>query len=268
MLSTISKQFSQCSCTWCGKGYKTKINLEKHTILCELIHKSNKKRPNKNNSDLNDYDDICDDLPSPKKMYQMLLELGYKYSKLEEKMDEVNKFVIKKKKKINVLEWLNSNIIPSLVFENLIEQIKIIDSDIEFLLENNFLETINVVLSRFLYFREEESDFIPLFAFVQKLNIFYAFVEGGVWMELPKDKLCLFLMRVQMKISKAFHEWKKQRATQIRDDESFAILCDKTLIKIMGNEFKQDSTFGKMRASIYNKMKTDMKAMIEYEFEF
>ena len=272
MLSMSSKQFSQCSCTWCGKGYKTKINLEKHAVLCELIYKSNtsKKRANKNNSELNDYDIIGDDLPSPKKMYQMLLELGYKYSKLEEKMDEVNKFVVKKKKKINVLEWLNSNVTPSLVFEKLIDKIKIIDSDIDFLLENNFLDTINVVLSRFLYSQEGEgeSNFIPLFAFVQKNNIFYAFVEDGGWMELPKDKLCLFLMRVQMKISKAFHEWKKQRAIRIRDDESFAILCDKTLIKIMGNEFKQDSTFGKMRAVMYNKMKTDMKAMVEYEFEF
>ena len=271
MLSMNFKQFSQCSCAWCGKGYKTKINLDKHTILCELIYKSSKKRANKNNYDLNDFDDIDDDLPSPKKMYQMLLELGYKYSKLEEKMDEVNKFVIKKKKKINVLEWLNSNVTPSLVFENLIEQIKIIDSDIEFLLENNFLDTINVVLSRVLYLEREgdlENNFIPLFAFVQKTNIFYAFVEGGGWMELPKDKLCLFLMRVQMKISKTFHEWKKQRVTRIRDDESFAILCDKTLIKIMGNEFKQDSTFGKMRTVMYNKMKTDMKAMVEYEFEF
>lgn len=266
MLSMNFKQFSQCSCTWCGKGYKTKINLEKHTILCELIHKSSKKRANTNSDD---YHDICDDLPSPKKMYQMLLELGYKYSKLEEKLDEVNKFVIKKKKKINVLEWLNSNIVPSLVFENLIDKIKIIDSDIEFLLENNFLETINVVLSRFLYLENDlENNLIPLFAFVQKTNIFYAFVEGSQWVELPKDKLCLFLMRVQMKISKAFHEWKKQRATRIRDEESFAILCDKTLIKIMGNEFKQDSTFGKMRAVMYNKMKTDMKAMVEYEFEF
>ena len=269
MLSMNSKQFSQCCCTWCGKGYKTKINLEKHAVLCELIYKSSKKRANKSNSELNDYDDIGDDLPSPKKMYQMLLELGHKYSKLEEKMDEVNKFVIKKKKKINVLEWLNSNIVPSLVFENLIDKINIIDSDIDFLLENSFLDTMNVVLSRFLYLESDlESNAIPLFAFVQKTNIFYAFVEGSIWVELPKDKLCLFLMRIQMKISKAFHEWKKQRATRIRDEESFAILCDKTLIKIMGNEFNQDSTFGKMRTVMYNKMKTDMKAMVEYEFEF
>jgi hypothetical protein len=173
MLSMNSKQ---CCCTWCGKSYKTRVNLDKHVILCELIHKSSKKHGSNKNSDLTDLNEIGDDLPSPKKMYQMLLELGYKYSKLEEKMEEVNKFIVKKKQKINVVEWLNSNITPSLVFENLIDQIKIIDSDIEFLFENNFLDMINGVLSRFVYNGESSNNLIPLFAFSQKANVFYAFV--------------------------------------------------------------------------------------------
>ena len=271
----------QCCCTWCGKGYKSRGNLDKHVILCELIQKSNKKRVTNKNSDLTDYDEVCEDLPSPKKMYQMLLELGYKYSKLEEKMEEVNKFIVKKKQKINVVEWLNSNITPSLVFENLIDQIKIIDSDIEFLFENNFLDMINGVLSRFVYNGESSNNLIPLFAFSQKTNVFYAFVKlnnnnnnnnlcedkcCGVWSELSKDQLMKFLMRIQMKVSKAFCEW-KTRCGRVNDD-SFDIMCDKTLIKIMGNEFNQDSTFNKMRGVMYNKMKTDMKAMVEYEFEF
>ena len=212
MLSMNSKQ---CCCTWCGKGYKTRVNLDKHVILCELIHKSSKKHGSNKNSDLNE---IGDDLPSPKKMYQMLLELGYKYSKLEEKMEEVNKFIVKKKQKINVVEWLNSNITPSLVFENLIDQIKINDSDIEFLFENNFLDMINGVLSRFVYNGESS---VPLFAFSQKANVFYAFVNlnnnnnnnnnnlcddkcCGIWSELSKDQLMKFLMLIQMKVSKAF----------------------------------------------------------------
>jgi uncharacterized protein YeeX (DUF496 family) len=270
MLSINSKP----CCIWCGKDYKTKINLEKHVILCELIHKSNSKKKSVS------CDDISEDLPSPKKMYQMLLELGYKYSKLEEKMEQVNKFVVKNKKKINVIEWLNSNATPNLVFDKLIDIINVIDSDVEYLMNNSFLDTMNLVLSRFLYHLESgESIFTPLFAFSQKVNIFYAFVQSsdkdtsdkennGVWMELPKDKLCLFLMRVQIKISKAFHEWKKPRANKIRDEDSFAVLCDKTLIKIMANEFKTEATFNKMRGIMYNKMKTDMKAILEYEFEF
>ena len=265
-----SKQMSQC-CVWCGKSYKNKVHLEKHGILCELIHNCNKKRFNKNSS--ND-DDINDDVPCPKKMYQMLLELGYKYCKLEEKMDEVNKFVVKKKKKINVIEWLNANIVPSFVFDDLISKIKITDGDVEFLIENSFLDTMSLVLSRFIYCNEsssseaDTSNFVPLFAFVQKHNVFYAFTIEKVWMELPKDKLVSFLMNVQMKISKAFHEWKKPRARRIQDDENFALLCDKTLMKIMANEFKHEATFNKIRLVIYNKIKTDMKALLEYEFEF
>jgi len=269
-----SKQSSQC-CVYCGKSYKNKVYLEKHGILCELLHNCSKKRLNKNSSSDDLADDISDDVPCPKKMYQMLLELGYKYSKLEEKMDEVNKFVVKKKKKINVIEWLNANITPGFIFDDLISKIKITDSDVEFLMENSFLDTMNVVLSRFIYCNSESensndscTNFVPLFAFIQKNNVFYTFTSGNVWMELPKDKLVSFMMNVQMKISKAFHEWKKPRARRIQDEENFALLCDKTLMKIMSNEFKSEATFNKIRAVIYNKMKTDMKALVEYEFEF
>jgi hypothetical protein len=263
MNNSINKYSGHC-CLHCGKGYKTRTNLEKHINLCELLHKGKK-------SSVRVDDD--EELPSQRKMFQMLLELGQKYNKLEEKVDEINKWVVKKKKKINVVEWLNANMVPNLVFEKLHEKITIIDSDIEFLLENTFLDTINEVFTRTLYNMEGESEIkIPMFAFVQKANIFYIFDnkdgDNGVWIELTRDKLMRFLMRIQMKISKAFCEWKKKRADKNRDDDHFAVLCDKTTVKIMGTEFNQDATFGKMKAIMYNKMKADMKALIEYEFEF
>ena len=273
-ISNITNKHLQC-CIYCDKGYKNRSNLEKHINLCELVHKSKKYR--------NDEDEEFE-LPSQKKMFQMLLELGQKYSRLEEKVDEMNKWVLKKKKKINVLEWLNSNIVPHLVFEDLHEKIVIIDSDIEFLLQNSLLDTMNEVLSRTVYNISDISGLdssldssvecvIPLFAFVQKANIFYVFSNNndnikGVWIELPREILKRFFMKIQMKISKAFCEWKKKRADKTRDDESFDILCDKTIVKIMGTEFNQDTTFGKMKTTMYNKMKTDMKSLIEYEFEF
>ena len=260
------RQYATHYCIHCGKSYKIKSNLDKHIYFCELMHRVKK-------TGVQIEDD--EELPSSRKMFQMLLDLGEKYNKLEEKLNEIDKFVVRKKKKINVLEWLNGNILPNLVFKHLHETIVIIDSDIEFLLENSFLETINTILSRTIYKTELDTDIkMPMFAFVQKPNIFYIFdknendTENGVWAELPKDKLALFLMRVQMKISKAFCEWKKQRNNAICDDERFAILCDKTIVKIMGTEFREDKTFHKMKSIIYNNMKADMKALIEYEFEF
>jgi hypothetical protein len=36
----------------------------------------------------------------------------------------------------------------------------------------------------------------------------------------------------------------------------------------MGIDFKQESALSRVRSNMYSKMKVDMKAMIEYEFEF
>ena len=255
------KQSAQC-CIHCGKGYKTRINLEKHLVLCELVHKSKRTA-------LNDDEEMT--MPSQKQMFQMLLELGQKYSKLEEKVDEINKWVVKKKKKINVLEWLNVNIIPNLIFENLTDKIQIIESDLEFLLQNSFLDTINEVFARTIYNISETEN--PIFAFAQKSNIFYIYDTNDssnqpVWLELSKDKLIRFLNKMQMKMSKSFYEWRKKNAEKIRDNDSLSTLCDSAVLKIMSTEFKQDSTLSKMKITMYNKMKTDMKALIEYEFEF
>ena len=71
-----------------------------------------------------------------------------------------------------------------------------------------------------------------------------------------------------MKILKAFIEWKKINNPQIIDNEKLSILIDKTSIKMMSVDFKQEATLSKIRANMYSRMKTDMKALVEYEFQF
>jgi hypothetical protein len=254
------KQPAHC-CIYCGKTYKLRSNVDKHMTLCELLHKSKKQ------GFIVEEDD---DTPSLKKMYKMLLELGKKYTSLEEKVDEINKFVVKKKKKINVLEWLNANLQPSLVFEKLHEKISIIDEDISYLLTNSFNDTLNGIFNRSIY-TVSESEY-PIFAFIQKANIFYVYDKNNEdkieWQELSREKLIKFLNKVHMKLSKHFNDWKKKQINEIKENDSFATICDKTLVKLMSVEFKQDSILGKTRSSMYSRMKTDMKALVEYEFEF
>ena len=93
-------------CHFCGKEYVKKSCLEKHAILCEIIFKTNHKNKNITN---NEEDEI---LPSQRRLYQMLIELGIKYNRLEEKVEEMSKVIVKQRKKINVLDWLNTNIKP------------------------------------------------------------------------------------------------------------------------------------------------------------
>lgn len=250
------KQPSQC-CKYCGKSYLKKTNLDKHVIICELLNNSKQKIIVEDE----------DEMPSQRKMYQLLLELGNKYNKLEEKVDELSKWVIKKKKKINVIEWLNTNITPQIAFDNLIEKIVVDKNDIDYLFQNAFADTLNHIFSRNIYNRSETE--YPIFAFVQKPNQFYIYENEEVkWIEVNREKLVKFLNRVHTKLYRLYLEWKKENRAQIEEDEKVSLLCDKTTCKLMDIDFRQEAILGKIRANMYGRMKTDMKVMVEYEFEF
>ena len=254
------KQPAQC-CIHCGKSYIKRTNLNNHVIICELLH-------NRRNTSLV-IEDEEEPLPSQRKMFHMLIELGKKYNKLEEKVEELNKWVIKKKKKINILEWLNDNNKPNILFDSIIDKITVNEDDIKYLFENSFNNVLNEIFLRTIYnFNEDEN---PMFAFVQKANVFYVYElinDNKMWIELSKEKLIKFLNKVHTKILKAFCEFKQERIHEIRASDNYSIKCDKTMIKIMSVEFNQETILSKVRSMMFANMKTDMKAVVEFEFEF
>ena len=260
---------SRLCCEYCGKEYKRKINFDKHFILCEIVYKAKKKdrRIDKENEEINE------EMPTQKQMYKMILELALKYNKLEEKMELMNKWVDKTKKKINVLDWLNtsSNLKPEIIFDNLADSISILESDLDLLFNGNFDNILNEIFTRNFYQKDESE--ISLFAFIQKTNTIYVYSKDtsslqAVWIELSREKLIYFLNKVHFKIVKTLSEWKKNNSEKINNSDKLEEIYNKAKIKLMGIDFKHDSTLNKIKLSIYNKMKKDMKALIEYEFEF
>ena len=254
------KQPAQC-CIYCGKSYIKRTNLDKHIVICELLHKRNK-------SSLI-IEDEEESLPSQKKLFQLLIELGQKYNRLEEKVNELNKWFLKKKKKINILEWLNDNITTNILFDSVIDKIIINEDDIRILLENSFNDVLNEIFSRTIYnFNENEN---PIFAFVQKVNVFYIFDlvdDKKIWVEISRDIFVKFLNKVQMKIIKAFYDYKQSKSDDIRCSDAYSIKFDKAIVKIMSIEFNQESILSKVKSMMFAKMKTDMKSLVEFEFEF
>lgn len=263
------KQSCLC-CIYCGKSYKTRMNLDRHLILCETIHRS---KNIKKNSNLH-VDELEEkDLPSQRQMYNIILELSMKCNKLEEKIEQMSKWVEKKKKKINILEWLNTNtnITPEFVFDELISKISLIDCDIDILLTNGFNETFYQIATRNIFDKKEQINF-PLFCLDQKTNYIYVYnrqnpVSQPIWTELERDKLVYFMNKIHMMITKGLTDWKKKLEKEKRFNEGQSDLYNKTLIKVMDIDFKKESTLNKIKNMIYEAIKTDMKGLIEYEFE-
>ena len=267
MNSTINKikQSSLC-CVYCGKSYKTKSYLDKHIILCEIWHKSKNKTNSNNNNHYQNNEDDDDEfvVPSQKKMYQIILDLAFKCNTLENKVNELNKFMTKKIKKIDILEFLNNDLQkPSIIFDNMSDLIKVNQSDIEYLFHNSFLETVNYILSRNIYKNEDittNTDPLPITCFIQKPNNIY--IYDKTWQIISREKLIRFLNIIQFKISKAFSEWRKTNIQILVENDSASILYDKTFSKLMAPEFKKDVTYNKYYNNIYNKMKKDVNMYI------
>ena len=262
---SINSHANILCCSYCSKSYKTKTRLDKHIILCEII-----KNPNRRKIQIED-----DDIPSQTRMYQMLLELGYKYNLLEEKVNNLNKWVVKKKKTINALEWLNINVKPDIIFNDIITTIQIETSDIEYFMDNlnSFNDTICRIFERNIFvFNSETQSKLPLCAFSQKNGVFYIYdkinsEESYKWLELNREKFVKFLNSIYKKIWKNLSEWKKNNSSEIQKNDSLQVQYDKTMSKLMSIDFNNDATFNKIKNIMYNKMKIDITTIIEYEFE-
>ena len=256
------KQPAQC-CVHCGRSYKKRENLNKHLPLCELLQRSKKRSKTRLIIEEDDADVIQ---PSQSELFQMLIELGDKYNKLEEKVNVINKWVIKKKKTINVIDWLNTNMAPNITYETIIDKILIIDSDIKHIIANPFYDTLNEIFTRTIYnFNETEN---PIFCFVQKQNTFYIYNLDKIWVELSSENLIRFIDRVHTKLSKSFYEWKIRKENDVNVPDSVLTSYDKTLVKLMSVELRHDSTMSKIKSAMFARMKMDMKGLVEYDFEF
>jgi len=252
------KQSALC-CIYCGKSYKAKLVLDKHLVLCEV---SNKTKSQTNNED----ETI---IPSQKQMYQIIIELALKCSKLENKVNELTRHISKKINKINIIDYLNNNISmkPTILFDNINEIITVEQSDIEYLFHNSFIETLNTIMSRTICQKnnDENSQQLPIATFVEKPNTIYIYTNDVTkndntpsWMIAPREKIIRFLNIIQLKISKSLSEWRKKNVQTLNENDSQSILYDKTFSKLIGIEFKIDGTYNKFYNNIYHKIKKEL----------
>lgn len=252
--SKQNKSTEEC-CNYCGKGYTRKTSLQRHVILCETIYKTKREQ-------------ICEkeessDIPSREQLYHIIQELAIKYEKLDEKMQEVQKWLQLKKKKIDIVEWLNINKPKEepTALQEWIKKIRVKDTHVQLLMEENIVTAINAIL------RDAEQK--PFASFVQKTNIIYAFqsFETG-WKVFSSDEYIHLIKQIHSRILKELCEWRLKNIKEIAENEKMSELYNKTVIKLMGLNFNQDSAaLSKIRTNLYNSLKIDLKQTVELEFE-
>jgi hypothetical protein len=201
-------------------------------------------------------------------MYKIILDLTVKYNELQEKVDIMSKYVDVKKKKINIIEWLNTSMAPEEIFDkSFAQRIGIIEADVECIINkgNTFYDALQLLFDRTIYI----SSLQPMFALSQKANCIYIRTESG-WEELSREKLIYFLNIVHFNFVKSLSAWNKKNmeTKSTTENELLADVYSHATIKLMGVDFKKESILNKIKTSIYENIKKDMKSLIQHEFEF
>lgn len=240
-------------CPYCTKEYSRKSSLNKHVLLCDFLDKSKQEKKIE--------EEEINNLPSYKELVTIVQELALKNNRLEEKLSQMEKWIETKKKRINVIQWLNQHTVPSITYTTWCQQIKVTSQNLTHLFDNTISDTAIKVIQENLH------DILPIYAFDQKTNVFYIFVDG-VWTEMSNINLSNLLIKIQKRLLEEIDIWRISNQSQLMINDKMSDTYNKTIMKLMNINSVQDGTVGKIKTGMYQMIKVDIKNMIEYEFEF
>ena len=161
-------------CSYCFKDFKTKHNLNKHSEFCYFTITSK-------NDYLNDIDELKDDVPNIRELFNFINVLSLKVKKLEDDNQKLKKYINHKLIKVDPLDWLNDNRTPHLDF---IYWYKSIDtySYLETVFNSNLIKAVTEAISN------NYGELSPLCAFDNKKFKLYIFNDEK-WKEINDDEL-------------------------------------------------------------------------------
>jgi len=252
------------SCIFCTKQYVREKSLAKHQIICEIVFK---KRPVTQEEDT---------MYTLKQINTIINELVLKNAKLEEDVQELKKYIIKEKKKFNVIEWLSTNITVKYPYDEIIDKISINQKHLEYMRFNKLLDTIYLIIDNHIEkentsHEEEEEPIkkhkkIPIVCISEKKNAFYVYTNVNNWIELTQIELIILLNKIHKKILIKLYEWKTENIEKIKMDDKYSEIYNKLMFKLMDIDFKKEGVLTNVKSALYNKLKIDVKNILEYEF--
>ena len=251
---SITKQYN---CYACNKKYSRKHSFDKHKVLCDFKFKTMNERKIENEE--------FRDIPKYGDLVNIVQQLTIKQNDMEEQLKTMQKWVDKKKKKINIINWLKTNIIPTLTFNDWISSFEIRQEHFEILLENTIYYTVQQIFECNL--NELSNAIYPFTCFSQKVGIFYVY-EDSKWRQSINNDIFALLRIIQNKLITILSQWQSANQREIDKDDRLSNQFNKSIIKLMNISIVENVHFSRFKNGFYNYLKRDMNCLIEYEYEF
>jgi hypothetical protein len=254
----ISEIKSKYSCPLCKKEYTRKSSLDKHKLLCEYKSKSKLEQQVAVEE--------AADKPTYDQLVQIVQQLSIKYVKLEEKVTEMQQYIDRKKKKMDVIAWLNAHVKPTVGFLEWVESFLTVEpAHFLHLLKPEVIifECLQDVFEYNLF----KTDFVcPLKCFAQKNGIFYIYelsdANTTLWKEMSHTDFVFLLKRVQKKLIGELSDWRRENQKLFYENDRVSDQFNKAVIKLMSISFGQDASMSRVKNGLFHYLKTDLDCLV------
>jgi len=240
------------TCKYCFKKYSRVSFYQRHMLTCERKHKPT--------------DESQEKVFTLSEVTEILGELMEKVNKLERENEEFRKYVVKQKKKYNILEWLQENKICNINFDVFLEKITLTERDLMNVFESkSAIDGItNLILKHFPI--ENRSEF-PIVSFSQNKNFFYIFKNEN-WTLMKENEYKGFINKFSSQLLKLFKVWFDNNKNNLFRSEDSHDEYLKNLEKIIGKSNQMNENDRKIKQNIYEYLKYNLKQITEYQFIF
>ena len=260
-------------CKYCNRAYKLKPNYDKHYLLCDTLNKSISitSISKTSTSNTNDY------VPNLRDMFTLILELTSKNSQLEQKVEELSKWAESKKKKLNVIDWLNEKYTKNIKYTEWLAGINITRKHLEAVFNSDMVNGCYEILQNLLSLHNNNQNIsnqnisneenAPIKAFDQKENILFIYNDDNKWEILSQPMFANLMNILSKSILTEFLNWQTENKSKMKQDD-FSYRYARNVQKIMGGNLTQEQIHMRVKRELYNYLKMNLRNVVEYEFSF
>ena len=199
-------------------------------------------------------------------LLHIVYELSNKLDNVENELKEL-KEIIKRKtnttngippiNKKNVVDWLNNYVVPTISFDDFVENLVVNMSHFEFLLEYKLPDTIQRIIQTNIV---KNNDVVyPLFSTIEKSGKVYVFTEDEKWDVIDINYLTKFVNQIENKLFQHSIVWKKNNNSKNNFNSELQERCQNAISKICNISYTQDIMMNRVKHDMCIQLKSVCK---------
>jgi hypothetical protein len=207
---------------------------------------------------------INDPVPSNRMLYESVKNCMSRIQRLEAENEFLKTCARRERQKIDMIDYLKMRYpVLTMDFTAMVAALKDIQQKhLEAVFGGNIVDGVSALVADLI---DANKNNFPIAAFSHKLHTLYVY-DKGIWSEMPLSDINNLFDLLSLNFFAAYFKWEQRRNEFIVETEEVKMQKLEFKRKINGHYMSEESKYQKFRSFLFNKLKQNVKNIVEYEF--